>query len=89
MIYLIFTAGSLLISCTALLALINSRRICNSLHAALQTIYADTNVDQYLPSGLSTLGNKRFILSFIVVGGTGLLAVVIPLLQMGASPNGP
>lgn len=89
MIYLIFAAGSLLISGTALLALINSRRICNSVHTALQQIYSDTNVAQYLPSGLSTLGNKRFILSFIVVGGTGLLAVVIPLLQMNASPNGP
>ncbi|KRA54309.1 hypothetical protein ASD77_06735 [Pseudoxanthomonas sp. Root65] len=89
MIYLLFTAGSLLISCTALLALINSRRICNSVHSALEQIYKDQNVAHYLPKGLSTLGNKRFILSFIVVGGTGLLAVIIPLLQMSASSNGP
>ena len=89
MIYLLFTAGSLLISCTALLALINSRRICNSVHNALQQIYEDHNVAQYLPAGLAALGNKRFILSFIVVGGTGLLAVVIPLLQLNAPGNGP
>ena len=88
MIYLLFTAGSLLISCTALLALINSRRICNSVHASLQQIYVDHNVAHYLPPGLGTLGNKRFILSFIVVGGTGLLAVVIPLLQMTSPSHG-
>ncbi len=82
MIYLLFTAGSLLISCTVLLALINSRRICTAIHAALQQIYTDQNVAQYLPSGLIAMGNKRFVLSFIVVGGTGLLAVIIPLLQL-------
>jgi hypothetical protein len=89
MIYLLFTAGSLLISCTALLALINSRRICNSVHASLQKIYVDQDVAHYLPPELSSLGNKRFILSFIVVGGTGLLAVVIPLLQMSGASHGP
>ena len=89
MIYLLFTAGSLLITCTALLALINSRRICNSVHSALQQIYVDQNVSQYLPPGLAVLGDKRFILSFLVVSGTGLLAVIIPLLSFTGATNGP
>lgn len=70
MTYLLFTAGSLLISCTALLALINSRRICNSAHSALERIYTDQDVAQYFPSEPSLPGNKIFILSFIVAGGT-------------------
>ncbi len=84
MIYLLFTAGSLLVSCTSLLALRNSRRICTDLHAALQKIYTDSNVAQYLPPGLSELGSRRFFLSFLVVGGTGTLAILIPALQMAA-----
>ncbi len=88
MIYLLFTAGSLLISCTALLALVNSRRICTTVHASLQQIYVDQDVAQYLPPGLGKLGDKRFILSFIVIGGTGLLAVIIPLLQLSSAAGG-
>lgn len=58
-IYLLFTAGSLLITCTALLALINSRRLCCAVHDALLRIYADRNVAHYLPEGLGALGSKR------------------------------
>jgi hypothetical protein len=88
-IFLLFTAGSLLVSCTALLALLNSRRICNSVHSALHQIYTDQNVARYLPAGLGSLGNKRFVLSFLVVSGTGLLAVIIPLISMSGSSHGP
>ncbi|TCZ78099.1 hypothetical protein [Lysobacter sp. N42] len=84
LIFLLFTAGSLLVSCTALLALINSRRICTAVHASLQQLYTDQNVQQYIPVGLAGLGNKRFVLSFLVVGGTGLLAVLIPVLSMAS-----
>ena len=38
-----------------------------------------------MPEGMGNLGNKRIVLSFIVVGGTGLLAVVVPLVAVLAA----
>lgn len=78
-IFIIFMVGTLVVSSACLLTLISSRKICNRCHEALMLIYKDMNVSKYMPEGISYLGNKRFILSFIVVSGTSLIAVVIPL----------
>jgi ABC-type transport system involved in multi-copper enzyme maturation permease subunit len=84
-IFAIFIIGTLVVSTSCLLTLMNSRRICNKCHKALVQIYEDTEVSKYMPEGMGNLGNKRFILSFIVVGGTGLLAVVVPLVAVVAA----
>lgn len=82
--FALFAAGALLVTGSALLILLNSRRICFECHAALEKLYRDTNVSQYMPTGMGVLGNKRFVLSFIVVASTGALAVLIPLVSMQA-----
>ena len=84
-IFAIFLVGTVVVSTACLLTLINSRRICNQCHNALARIYEDTEVSKYMPQGISTLGNKRFILSFVVVGGTGIIAVIVPLVAVLAA----
>ena len=84
-IFAIFLIGTLVVSTSCLLTLMNSRRICNKCHEALVQIYEDTDVSKYMPEGMGNLGNKRIVLSFIVVGGTGLLAVVVPLVAVLAA----
>ena len=84
-IFAIFLIGTLVVSTTCLLTLMNSRRICIKCHEALVQIYEDTDVSKYMPEGIGSLGNKRIILSFIVVGGTGLLAVLVPLVAVLAA----
>lgn len=81
-IFLIFTAGTLVVSGAALLVLMNSRKICIQCHGALQRLYQDANVAQYMPPEMAALGDKRFYLSFAVVAGTGALAVTIPFLSL-------
>ena len=77
-IFFIFMTGTLLVSGACLLTLLNSRKICMEIHDALSKIYEDTEVAKYMPERMSELGAKRFTLSFIVVGGTGLIAVAVP-----------
>ena len=84
-IFAIFLVGTVVVSTACLLTLINSRRICNQCHSALAQIYEDTEVSKYMPQGISALGNKRFILSFVVVGGTGIIAVIVPLVAVLAA----
>jgi hypothetical protein len=82
MLFLLFVAGALLVTGASLLVLLNSRRICVQCHEALSKIYNDTCVSQYMPPGMTSLGNKRFILSFIVVASTGALAVAVPFISI-------
>ena len=82
--FILFIAGALLITGSALLILLNSRRICFQCHEALDKLYRDTDVSQYMPAEMAVLGNKRFVLSFIVVASTGALAVLIPLVSISA-----
>jgi hypothetical protein len=35
-----------------------------------------------MPEEMVGLGNKRFVLPFIVVGGTGLLAILVPIVAI-------
>lgn len=83
--FVLFIAGALLVTGAALLILLNSRRTCFQCHEALDKLYRDTNVSQYMPPEMALLGNKRFMLSFVVVASTGALAVLIPLVSMSAS----
>jgi len=84
-IFAIFLVGALVVSTACLLTLTNSRNICIKCHAALLQIYEDTEVAKYMPEGIGALGKRKFILSFIVVGGTGLLAVGVPLVVIFAA----
>ena len=83
-VYLLFVAGSLLVSATALLALINSRRSCDKFHSALAELYRDSGVAKYFPETASALGHKRFWLNLVVVAATGLLSILVPLMSMKA-----
>ncbi|WP_237132376.1 hypothetical protein [Pseudohongiella sp. O18] len=81
-IFALFLLGTLVVSSACLLTLANSRNICVKLHESLMKIYEKTNVAEFIPADIGSLGNKRFILSFIVVGGTGLLAVLVPFITI-------
>ena len=81
----LFAAVVLLVTGSALLILLSSRRICLECHAALDRLYRDTGVAQYMPTGLIAIGNKRFVLSFILVASTGALAMMVPVASMHAS----
>jgi len=81
-IFGIFIVGALVVSFACLLTLLNSRKICCKCHDSLLLIYEDSEVSKYMPDGMSNLGGRRFILSFIVVAGTGLLAISVPLISM-------
>ncbi|MDH5178058.1 MAG: hypothetical protein OEZ39_16260 [Gammaproteobacteria bacterium] len=83
-IFIIFLLGSVIVTTSCLLILRNNKNICYQCHTALLKIYADTDVEKYMPSGMTTLGNKRFNLSVIVVAGTGLIAVIVPLVVIFA-----
>lgn len=80
-IYALVTAGSLLVTTAAILSLENSRKSCVALHAALLRIYQDTDVLKYFPPDAERAGNTRLVLSLVVVAGTGILAVAIPLME--------
>jgi hypothetical protein len=84
-----FLVGTVVVSTACLLTLKNSRRICNQYHQALLKIYEDTEVVRYMPEEMVGLGNKRFVLPFIVVGGTGLLAILVPIVAILAKWNCP
>lgn len=84
-IFGIFLVGVLVVSGAALAALINSRRICIRCHEALEKIYEKEGVSDYFPKDMANLGNRRFVLSFIVVAGTGLIAALVPIISMRGS----
>jgi len=84
-IFALFLLGTIVVTSSCLLMLANRRKICVKLHESLMKIYEETVVSEYMPSDIGKLGNKRFILSFIVVGGTGLLAVLVPFISIWAS----
>ena len=81
----LFAAVVLLVTGSALLILLSSRRICLECHAALDRLYRDTGVSQYMPAGMIAIGNKRFVLSFILVASTGALAMMVPVASMHAN----
>ncbi len=81
-IFGIFLVGVLFVSGAALIALVNSKRICIRCHEALEKIYENEGVSDYFPKNMAILGNKRFVLSFIVVAGTGLIATLVPVISM-------
>lgn len=78
-IFGIFLCGSILVSISCLLTLLNSRNICIKCNTSLNQIYEDAQVSKYVPADMLSLGKKRFLLSCVVVGGTGLLAIVVPI----------
>jgi hypothetical protein len=80
-IYILTTLGIIVVSGAALKALQNGRRTCESVDASLAQIYRDAGVDKYVPDSLRAMGGSRFTLSVVVVAGTSVLAVAIPLLQ--------
>jgi hypothetical protein len=80
-IYILTTLGIIVVSGAALKALQNGRATCESIHASLAQIYRDASVDKYVPDSLRAMGGSRFRLSVVVVAGTSVLAVAIPLLQ--------
>lgn len=82
LIFGLFITGTVVVTTSILLALINSNKICSRIHGALDQLYEDENVSQYMPQGLGALGRKRFVLSFVVVAGTGFLATAIPLIAV-------
>ena len=84
-IFALFLLGTVVVSSACLLTLANSRKICVKLHESLMKIYEKTEVAEFMPTDIGKLGNKRFILSFLVVGGTGLLAVLVPFIEIWAN----
>ena len=84
LIFSLFMVGSIVVSCACLLALRNSRTVCIRCHDALQAIYIDTDVAKYMPKGMENLGERRYLLSFVVVSGAAVLAVFVPLISMSA-----
>jgi len=78
-IFYMFMLGAVIITTACILTLNNSRLICTKIHASLEQLYKDTDVQKYMPENISALGNKRATLSLVVVAGMGLLAVLIPL----------
>jgi len=82
LIFIIFLFGTLVVTGTALIALVNSKNICIRTHEALEKIYVTSNVSEFLPDGMVSFGKKRFILSFIVVAGTGLISVFVPIISL-------
>ena len=81
-IFSMFLIGTIVVSTACLLTLKNSRHICSQCHQALLKIYEDTEVVKYMPEEMVGLGNKRFVLSFIVIAGTGLLAILVPIVAI-------
>lgn len=81
-IFGIFLVGALVVSGAALIALVNSKQICIRCHEALEKIYEKEGVSDYFPKDMANLGNKHFVLSFIVVAGTGLIAALVPVISM-------
>jgi len=81
-IFLVFLVGVLVVSGVALFSLINSKKICIRCHEALEKIYEKNGVSEFLPPEMKNFGNKRFVLSFIVVAGTALISVLVPVISM-------
>ena len=82
LIFAIFIAIALLVTAACLLNLSNSRKICNECQTSLEKIYKNSGVDEYIPENMKQLGTRRFVLSFIIVGGTCLIAVVVPIVTV-------
>jgi len=80
LIFFLLIVGSLIVTCTVFVALLNGKAACRQISESLRKLYHDQGFGDYVPDSLHIHGNKRFLLSSIVVLGTGLLAVVIPIL---------
>ncbi len=81
-IFGIFLLGVFAVTCTTLISLVNGKRICMRCHDAIERIYEREGVLDLLPGDMPGLGNKRFVLSFIIVSCSGLMAVIVPVISM-------
>ena len=82
LIFIIFIFIALIVTIACLLNLVNSRNICNECQASLEKIYDSSGVNEFIPQNMKNLGKRRFTLSFIIVGGSCVIAVLVPLVTV-------